>query len=203
MKSSNEEPSPILLSKRNARSLLVQNAIDAATLEQEARLLQSERKSEERLFRKKKELILQRHSRIFERQKSSVSLPEKQSNPSPSKEELSSLRRSCSLTTLPKINAGQRKLERHFKKHSGKRWQVSYTEKNGEGFSTETCPIEEWTELRKCRYLRSCSRNNEVIDVEQLSEQLSFNDEFSANHWQSYLKKWGRYQMMNLLQSLA
>ena len=172
MKSSNEEPSPILLSKRNARSLIVRNAIDAATLEKDARLLQSERKSEERLFRKKKEVILQRHSRIFERQKSSVSLPEKQSNPSPSKEE-SSLRRSCSLNALPKINAGQRKLERHFKKHSGKRWQVSYTEKNEERFSTETCPIEDWTELRKCRYLRSCSRNKEVIDVEQLSEQLS------------------------------
>ena len=176
MKSSNEKPSPILLSKRNARSLLVRNAIDAATLGKEARLLQSERKSEERLFRKKKEVILQRQSRIFERQKSSVSLPEKQSNPSASKEELSSLRRSHSLITLPDINAGQRKIEKHSKTHSDTdvmRWQVSYTEKNGEGFSTETCPLEDWTQLRKCRYLRSSSRNKEVKHVEQLSDRLS------------------------------
>jgi len=173
MKSSNERPSSKLLSKRNARSLLVRNAIDAATLEKEARLLQSERKSEERLFRKKKEVILQRQSRILERQMSSVSLPEKESNPSPSKEKLSSLRRSHSLITLPDIHAAQRKIERQSKKHSDtdvKPWQVR---KNGEGFSTELCPIEDWTELRKCRYLRSCSRTQKMLDVEQLSDRLS------------------------------
>ena len=170
MKSSNEKPSPILLSKRNARSLLVRNAIDAATSEKEARLLQSERKSEERLFRRKKEVILQRQSRILERQTSSVSLPEKESNPPPSKEKLSSLRRSHSLITLPDINAAQRKIERHSKKHSDtdvKWWQV-----NGKGFSTDTCPIEDWTELRKCRYLRSCSRNK-MLDVDQLPDRIS------------------------------
>ena len=171
MKSRNEEPSPILLSKRNARSLLVRNAIDAATLEKEARLLQSERKSEERLFCKKREAILQRRSRIFERQKSSVSLPEKESNPSPSKEKLTSLRRSHSQITLPDIHAAQRKMERFSKKHSDtdvNRWQV-----NGKGFSTDTCPVEDWTELGKCRYLRSCSRNEEMLEVEQLSDRLT------------------------------
>ena len=171
MKSRNEKPSPILLSKRNARSLLVRNAIDAATLEKEGRLLQSERNSEEKFFRKKKEVILQRRSRILERQKSSVSLPEKESNPSPSQEKVSSLRRSQSLITLPDINAAQAKMERYSKKHSDtdvKRWQV-----NGKGFFTDTCPVEDWTELRKCRYLRSCSRNKEMLDVEQLSDRLS------------------------------
>ena len=173
MKASNENPSPMLLSKRNARSLLVRNAIDAATLEKEGRLLQSERNSEERLFRKKKEVILQRQSRILERQKSSVSLPEKESNPSPSKGKFSFLRRSHSLITLPDIHAARRKIERYSKKQSDtdvKRWQVK---KNGEGFSTETCPIEDWTELRKCRYLRSCSRDKEMLDVEQFSDRLS------------------------------
>jgi len=175
MQSGNEKPSPILLSKKNARSLLVRNAIDAATLEKEARLLQSGRKTEERLFRKKKEVFLQRQSRIFERQMSSVSLPEKESSPSPSEEKLPSLKHSHSLITLPDIHAAQRKAERPSKKHSNtdvKRWQFPYTEKNGEGFSTETCPIEDWTELGKCRYLRSCSRNKEKLDVEQLSDRL-------------------------------
>lgn len=171
MKSRNEEPSPILLSKRNARSLLVRNALDAAILEKEARQLQSERMSEERLFRKKKEVILQRRSRIFERQKSSVSLPEKESNPSSSKEKLSSFRRSHSGITLPDIHAAQGKMEKYPKKHSDthlKRWQV-----NAKEFSTDTCPIEDWTELTKCRYLRSCSTNKEMLDVEQLSDRLT------------------------------
>ena len=171
MKSRNEEPSLILLSKRNARSLLVRNAIDAATSERETRLLQSERKSEEELFRKKKEVLLQRRSRILERQKSSVSLPEKESNPSSSKEKLSSLRRSHSQITLPDIPAAERKRERYSKKHSDtdlKRWQL-----NAKGFSTDTCPIEDWAELSKCRYLRSCSTNKEMLDVEQLSDRLT------------------------------
>lgn len=178
MKSSNEKPSSILLSKNNARTLLVRNAIVAATSEKEARLLQTERKSEERLFRKKKEFILQRQSRIFERRKSSVSLPEKQSNPSQSKEKLSSLRLSHSMMSLPDIHAAQRKIERHSKKYSDtgvRRWQVFNTEKNGEGSSTETCPIEDWTELRKCRYLRSCQSRKKMLDVEytQFSDRLS------------------------------
>jgi len=169
MKSSNERPSSKLLSKRNAKSLLVRNAIDAVTLEKEARLLRSERNSEERLFRKKKEVILQRQSRIFKRQMTSASLPEKESSP-PSKEKLPSLRRSHSLITLPEVHAAQRKIERHSKKHSDtdvKRRQV-----NGNGFATDTCPIEDWTELRKCTYLRSCSRNKEMLDVEHLSDRL-------------------------------
>ena len=162
MKSGNEKPSPILLSKRNARRLLVRNAIDAAKLEKEARLLQSERKTEERLFHKQKEVILQRQSRILQRQISSISLPEKESNPSPRKEKLPSLRRGRSLITLPGLNTAQGKIDRQSRKQSNtdvKRWQVK---KNGEWFSTEPCPMEDWTELGKCRYLRFCSRNKEM-----------------------------------------
>ena len=106
---------------------------------------------------------------------SAVSLPEKESNPSRNKEKLSSLRLSHSLITLPDIHAAQTKLERHSEKDSDTdvgRWQVSYTENNGEGFSTGTCPIEDWIELRKLRYLRSCSRNKEMLDVEQLSDRF-------------------------------
>jgi len=171
MKLGNEKPSPILLSKRNARSLLVRNAIDAATLEKEARLLESERKTDERLFLKKKEVILQWQSRILQRQMSSVSLPEKESNPFASKEKLPSLSRG--LTTLPGLHAAQRKIDRQSRKQSNtdvRRWQVK---KNGEWFSTEPCPVEDWKELRKCRYLRFCSRNRDMLDVEQLHDRLS------------------------------
>lgn len=172
MKSSNEEP--LVLSKNNARNFLVRNAIDAATLEKEARLLQTERKSEERIFRKKRELILQRQSRIFESQRSLLSspasLPDTQLNHSSSKEKFSSLRRSHSMNLLPDIHATQRKTERNSKKHSDtdvRRWQVFNKDKTGEGFSTETCAIEDWTELRKCRYLRTCSTKKELLDVEK------------------------------------
>jgi len=169
MKSSNERPSSKLLSKRNAKSLLARNAIDAATLEKEARLLQSERNSEERLFRKKKEVILQRQSRILQRQMSSVSLPEKESSP-PSKGTMLSLRRSHSLITLPDIHAAQRKIERRSKKYSDT--DMKGRQVNGKGFATDTCPKEDWTDLRKCRYLRFCSTNKEMLDVERLSDRL-------------------------------
>ena len=95
------------LSQRNGRSLVVLNAINGARLEKEARPLQSERKSEEKLFRETKEEILQWQLIVFERQQSSVSSPEKESNLS-SEEKLPSLRRSESLITLPNIHATQR-----------------------------------------------------------------------------------------------
>ena len=181
MKSRNDEP--LVLSKNNARNFLVRNAIDAVALEKETRLLQTEKKSEERLFRKKRELILQQQSRIFQSQRSllssPVSLPDRQSNPSPSKEKFSSLRRSHSMILLPDIHATQRKTERQSKKHSVteiRRWQAFNTEKTGEGFSTETCAIEDWTELRKCRYLRTCSTKKELLYMEYIrfSERSTF-----------------------------
>ena len=165
--SSNEEP--LVLSKNNARNLLMRNAIEAATLEKEARLLQTERKSEERLFRKKREHILQRQSRIFESQRSLLSspasLPDEESNSSPRKAKFSSLRRSHSMITLPDIHASQRIQERKSKKHSDTdigRWQVFKMDKN----STETCAIDDLTDLQKCRYLRTCSIKKELLDVE-------------------------------------
>lgn len=60
----NKEP-PKLLSRNNAKTLLVRNAINQATLQKEAQLLQKERNSGERLFLKKKKHILQRQSRII------------------------------------------------------------------------------------------------------------------------------------------
>ena len=175
MKSSNEDS--LVLSKNTARNFLVRNAIDAARLKKDARLLQSERKSEERLFRKKRELILQQQSKIFESQRSllssPVSLPDRQSNPSLSMKKIPSLRRSHSMILLPDIHATQRKTERQSKKHSDpglslRRWQILNTEKTGEGFSTETCAIEDWTGLRKCRYLRICSTKKELLDIDNI-----------------------------------
>ncbi|KAJ7370690.1 hypothetical protein OS493_030442 [Desmophyllum pertusum] len=60
MKSSNEES--LVLSKNNAKLFLVRNALDQATLKKEARLLQKERNSGERLFLKKREHLLQQQS---------------------------------------------------------------------------------------------------------------------------------------------
>lgn len=66
MKSSNDEP-PVLLSKHNSRSLLVRNAIDQDTLRKQARLLEKEKNSGERLFLKKREHLLQRQvTRVLE-----------------------------------------------------------------------------------------------------------------------------------------
>ncbi|KAJ7370691.1 hypothetical protein OS493_030443 [Desmophyllum pertusum] len=64
MKANNDEP-VILLSKNNAKALLTRNALDQATLKKEARLLQKEINSGERLFLKKREHLLQRQSRII------------------------------------------------------------------------------------------------------------------------------------------
>ena len=59
MKPSNEE-SFVLLSKNSAKTLLVRNAMDQATLKKEALMLEKERISEERSFLKAKEHLLQR-----------------------------------------------------------------------------------------------------------------------------------------------
>ncbi|XP_078348366.1 uncharacterized protein LOC144633360 [Oculina patagonica] len=61
MKPSNEE-SFILLSKNNAKVLLVRNAMNQASLKKESRLLEKERNSEERLFLKAREHLLQQQS---------------------------------------------------------------------------------------------------------------------------------------------
>ena len=118
------------LSKRNGRSLVVLNAINGATLEKEARPLQSERKSEEKLFRKKKEEILQWQSIVFERQQSSVSSPEKESNPFFKRGKASFVRRSQSLITLPNIHATQRKYKGIPRNTLTRAWSVGkWTEK--------------------------------------------------------------------------
>lgn len=179
MKSSNDEPL-ILLSKNNARTLLARNAVDAATSEKQCRLLQTEQKAEERSFRKKRERILQRHSRIVQSERplfSSVSLSDNRSNPSPSSETSSSLRRCRSMISLPDIHVAQRKTTKNAKKYSDTtiRWQAKTT---GEGLCTETCDIDDWKELRKCRYLRNCSTKKESLDGLTL-----FPDHLSRSKW--------------------
>lgn len=62
MKPSNEQD--ILLSKSNARTLLFRNAHDAASLKIEERLLQREWNSEEKLFLKQRDQMLQRRSNL-------------------------------------------------------------------------------------------------------------------------------------------
>ena len=52
----------ILLSKKNAKILLVRNAMDQATLKKETQLLEKERNSEEKSFLKTREHLLQQQS---------------------------------------------------------------------------------------------------------------------------------------------
>ena len=59
MNANHEEP-PVLLSKNTKRTLLMRNAINQETLKKQSRLLEKEKSSEERLFLKKKEHLLQR-----------------------------------------------------------------------------------------------------------------------------------------------
>lgn len=61
--STSEEP---LLTKNNARTLFLRNAHDAASLKKAQRFLQKEWKSEEKLFQKQREHILQRQSHLVE-----------------------------------------------------------------------------------------------------------------------------------------
>ena len=61
-----DEESFSLLSKNNAKILLVRNAKDQATLKKETRLLEKERNSEERSFLKTRERLLQQQSARIE-----------------------------------------------------------------------------------------------------------------------------------------
>lgn len=66
MKASHEE-SPMLLSKKTTKTLLMRNAINQETLKKQSRLLEKEKSSEERLFLKKREHLLQRQvTRVLE-----------------------------------------------------------------------------------------------------------------------------------------
>lgn len=205
MKASSEEPL-VLLSKNNAKTLLVRNAIDQATLTKEARLLQKERNSGERLFLKKKKHLLERQSRIMyemgQRPLSSCSVQldnavtkwnsetnlagilspkpgrkqtdgntkrqrllsssfsasseedDKQSTPRARSKPFSSLTRSNSMISLPDIHATSHGLTGEKKYIDKKRsWQISNSQKTSES----VCVVDDWKELRKCRYLRTCS----------------------------------------------
>ncbi|KAJ7370689.1 hypothetical protein OS493_030441 [Desmophyllum pertusum] len=208
---SNEEAF-ICLSKNNAKTLLVRNAIDQATLNKEVRQLQKERNSGQRLFLKKKEHLLQRQStRIFEtsqrplsslsltqlavtkwrnettknslagRELSSSKLGRKDGNKSqmslssslpllsegtenlsrfrPRNKTLSSLSFSHSTTSsLPDIHtassgtAGKKYTDTEQPRQVSNKVNKEKTELRMENYD-----IDEWKELRKCRYLRRCS----------------------------------------------
>lgn len=211
MKASRDKEPLTLLSKNNAKTLLVRNAINQATLQKEAQLLQKERNSGERLFLKKKKHILQRQSRIFsemghQRPLSSCSLQlentvtkwssetnlagvlspkprskeidgnkksqtlsssfalssegaDKESTPRPRRKTFSSLTRSNSVICFPDIHATSGGLTGE-KKYVEKKWlwQTPNSGKTGEGLGAEAvCVVDDWKELRKCRYLRTCS----------------------------------------------
>lgn len=82
----------ILLTKNNARTLLFRNAHDAASFKKEQRFLQKEWNSEEKLFQKQREQMLQRQSHLTEelsprskrkQQTLSISTPSLQEHMSP------------------------------------------------------------------------------------------------------------------------
>ena len=206
MRASKEEP-PVLLSKNITKTLLVRNAMNQATLKKEARLIQKERNSGERLFLKKKKHLLERQSRIMcevgQRPLSSCSLHQEnavtkwnsernlakiltpkpgrklkdtdgnakrqrllscpfplsfegddnQSSPRVRSKTISSLTRSNSMISLPDIHATSHGLtgERQYieKKPS---WQLPSHQKTDDS----VCVLDDWKELRKCRYLRTC-----------------------------------------------
>ena len=210
MKADNEKPL-VLLSKNNAKTLLVRNAIDQATLKKEARLLEKERCSGERLFLKKKKHLLERHSKIMyemgQRPLSSCSLPpenavtkwnsetnlagtlspkperkqtdgnvintkrhrllslssegdDNQSSPRPRSKTFSSLTRSNSMISLPDIHATSPHGLTGEKKYIDEKrlWKVSNNQQTGDGLNAENvCVVDKWKDLRKCRYLRTCS----------------------------------------------
>ena len=212
MEASHKKEPLALLSRNNAKTLMVRNAINQATLQKEAQLLQKERNSGERLFLKKKKHILQRHSRIIsemghQRPLSSCSLPlentvtrwnsekdlagvlspkprgktidgnnksrlssasfsssdfqgdDNESTPRPRRNTFSSLSRSNSVICLPDIRATSAGLTGEKKNIQNKRlWQPPNDGKAAERFDEEAvCVLDDWKELRKCRYLRACS----------------------------------------------
>ena len=165
MKPGKEEP-VCLLSKNTAKTLLVRNAIDATTLSKETRQIQKQRNSEQRLFLKKREHMLQRQSSLREsspnlRRKSDESnkqqrllsassfLSADDERPMSARSRsstLSSLSSSSNLAvSLPDIFAASQKTGTNRMSEDAKRhWK-------GE----ESCPInDDWMELRQCRYLR-------------------------------------------------
>ena len=212
MEASRKKEPPTLLSRNNAKTLMARNAINQATLQKEARLLQKERNSGERLFLKKRKHILQRQSKIIsemghQRPLSSCSLQmensvtrwnsetnlagvltpqprrketdgnnksrlasssfsssdfeggDNESTPRPRRNTFSSLSRSNSVICLPDIRATSGGLTGE-KKNIGKNrlWQPSNSGKTLERFGAEAvCVLDDWRELRKCRYLRTCS----------------------------------------------
>lgn len=207
MKTDNEKP-VVLLSKNNAKTLLVRNAIDQASLTKEARLLEKERCSGERLFLKKKKHLLERHTKIMyemgQRPLSSCSLPQEnvmakwnsetnlagilspkpggkesdgntkkqrllsfssegddiQFSPRPRSKTFSSMTRSNSMIFLPDIHATSPHGLTGEKKYIDKKrlWKGPNNQKTGGGLNAENvCVVDEWKDLRKCRYLRTCS----------------------------------------------
>lgn len=212
MEASRKNDPLALLSRNNAKTLLVRNAINQATLQKEAKLLQKERNSGERLFLKKKKHILQRQSKIIsemghQRPLSSFSLQlenevtrwnsetnlagtltpqprrkeidgknksrlasssfsssdfqgdDNESTPRPRRNTFSSLSRSNSVTCLPDIRATSAGLTGVKKSIEKKRsWQLPNSGKTAESFGAEgVCVLDDWKELRDCRYLRACS----------------------------------------------
>ena len=102
MKSSNNEQ-PVLLSKHNSRSLLVRNAIDQDTLRKQARLLEKEKNSGERLFLKKREHLLQRQvTRILETSQSRPSSSCSLENVVTKWKNAATLARECSQSPKPR-----------------------------------------------------------------------------------------------------
>lgn len=207
MEASRKKEPLALLSRNNAKTLLVRNAINQATLQKEAQLLRKERNSGERLFLKKKKHILQRQSRIIsemghQRPLSSCSLQmenavtrwnsetnlagvltpqprrkeidgnnksrlasssfsssdfegdDNESTPRPRRNTFSSLSRSNSVICLPDIRATSAGLTGEKKNIEKKRlWRPPNNGKTAEA----VCALDEWKELRNCRYLRACS----------------------------------------------
>ena len=175
MKPSNEE---LLLSKNSAKTLLVRNAVDAATLVRETRQLQKERTSEERLLLKKREHMLQRQSSLVgeltpklrrkdingrQRILSASTFPLTDQHIPPlyhryKSKTASGLVRSNSVTgSLPDIYAtaqGKTGLGK-LKDDTKRRWK-GCNRKNG-GECEETCSTDDWKELENCRYLRTSS----------------------------------------------
>lgn len=173
MKPGKEEPVS-LLSKNTAKTLLVRNAIDATTLSKETRQIQKQRNSEQRLFLKKREHMLQRQSSLREsspnlRRKSDESNKQQRllsassflsaDDERPMKalsrsSTLSSLSSSSSLAvSLPDIFAASQ-----WKTGTNRMSEVAKRHWKGEKKSVsqeESCPInDDWMELRQCRYLR-------------------------------------------------
>lgn len=177
MKSSNEE---LVLSKSSAKHLRVRNAIEAATLSKETRQLQKERKYEERLFFKKREHILQRQSSLVEELTPKLRKEDIDANPSRprilsaskfplfDKQSLNSPRsrrrtfpefesKNSLAVSLPDIHATCQRKPGQNKLNTSERSRKGCNRRPGEDKCEETCSIDEWKEMRKCRYLRTCS----------------------------------------------